>query len=51
MIANKFSIGDLFTTKSALQGSPLGMFGLGMLALQNLPKETPEKKLQKVYMI
>ena len=47
VIANKFSIGDLFTTKSALQGSPLGMFGLGMLALQNLPKETPEQKTAK----
>ena len=47
LIANKFTIGDLFTAKSALQGSPFGMFGLGMLALRNLPKETPEQKTVK----
>jgi hypothetical protein len=45
VIGNKFSVGDLFTARSALQGSPFGMFGLGMLALQNLPKESPTDKV------
>ena len=40
VIGNKFSVGDLFTAKSALQGNPLGMMGLGIMALQNLPKDS-----------
>ena len=37
----------MFTAKSALQGNPFGMFGLGLMALQNLPPETPEQKAVK----
>ena len=40
IIGNKFSIGDALTFRSALQGNPLSMLGLGMLALQNLPKDS-----------
>jgi len=47
VIANKFSIGDALTLRGALSGNPLSMFGLGMMALQNLPQETPEQKTVK----
>ena len=47
VIANKFSLGDAFTLRGALSGNPLSMFGLGMMALRNLPKETPEQKTAK----
>ena len=47
VVGNKFTIGDMFTAKSALQGNPFGMFGLGLMALQNLPPETPEQKAVK----
>ena len=47
VIANKFSLGDALTLRSALSGNPLSMFGLGVMALQNLPKETPEQKTAK----
>ena len=47
VIANKFSLGDALTLRSALSGNPLSMFGLGVMALRNLPKETPEQKTAK----
>ena len=47
IIADKFSISDALTLRGALSGNPLSMFGLGMMALQNLPKETPEQKTVK----
>ena len=47
IIADKFSIGDALTLRGALSGNPLSMFGLGMMALRNLPKETPEQKTVK----
>tara|TARA_R100001163_G_C4982106_1_gene137856 strand:- start:45 stop:740 length:696 start_codon:yes stop_codon:yes gene_type:complete len=40
VIGNKFSIGDALTFRNALQGNPLSMLGLGMLALRNLPKDS-----------
>ena len=43
VIGNKFTIGDMFTARSALQGNPFGMFGLGLIALDAF-KETPEQK-------
>ena len=36
VIGNKFSVGDMFTLKSGLQGNPLSMLGIGLMALQNL---------------
>ena len=47
VVANKFSLGDALTLRSALSGNPLSMFGLGVMALQNLSKETPEQKTAK----
>ena len=45
VIGNKFSIGDVLTFRNALQGNPLSLFGLGVMALQNLPKETLTDKV------
>jgi len=40
IIANKFSLGDALTLRGALSGNPLSMLGLGVMALQNLPKDS-----------
>ena len=40
VIGNKFSVGDMFTLKNAIRGNPLSMMGLGIMALQNLPKDS-----------
>tara|TARA_Y100000114_G_C11606728_1_gene253085 strand:- start:37 stop:618 length:582 start_codon:yes stop_codon:yes gene_type:complete len=45
IIADKFSISDALNLRSALSGSPLGMFGLASLALTQ--EETPEQKTAK----
>ena len=47
VIADKFSINDALNLKGALSGNPLSMLGLGIMALKNLPPETPEQKTVK----
>ena len=47
IIADKFSINDALNLRGALSGNPFNMLGLGIMALQNLPPETPEQKTVK----
>jgi len=49
LIADKFSIGNALTLKGALSGNPLSMLGLGVMALQNLPEESPEQKAMRKF--
>ena len=47
VIADIFSISDALNLRGALLGNPLSMLGLGIMALKNLPPETPEQKTVK----